>query len=115
MTVPAVLVEPSQSLATALDRAQDQTLYDWIIDELVDTLDIEKTLTRTLQRMVKAAPADDVRQALTWHLGTTRDRVDLLRAVVSDLDRVAVPAQYDTEHRASHGAHRPQEIDHESR
>ena len=92
MTIPAVLVEPSQSHGTAQDRAQDQTLYDWVAEELVDALDIEKQLTRALRRMARATRAADVRQALAWHLGTTRDRVDLLRRVLSDLDRVAADA-----------------------
>ena len=87
MTIPAVLMELSQSYGPALERAQDETLYDWVVDELLDSLDIEKQLTKTLQRMAKAARAADVRQALAWHLGTTRDRIDLLRGVLSDLDR----------------------------
>jgi len=95
MTIPAVLVEPSQSHGTARDRVQDQTLYDWVAEELVDALDIEKQLTRALRRMARATRAADVRQALAWHLGTARDRVDLLRGVLSDLDRVAADAHGD--------------------
>ncbi len=101
MTIPAVLTTLSQSYGPALERAQGETLYDWVVDELVDSLDIEKQLTKTLQRMAKAARPADVRQAVDWHLGTTRDRIDLLRGVLSDLDRAAADAQHDAEHRRS--------------
>ena len=100
MTIPGVLIEPSQSYGPTLERAQDETLYEWVVDELLDSLDIEKQLTKTLQRMAKAARAADIRQALARHLGTTRDRIDLLRGVLSDRDRAAADAQHDTDRRS---------------
>jgi len=66
--------------------ADAKTLHDAFIDELRDTYDAEKQLTKALPRMVKAASAPELRAAFEAHLEETRGQVQRLEAVFASLD-----------------------------
>jgi ferritin-like metal-binding protein YciE len=62
------------------------TLHDAFIDELRDTYDAEKQLTKALPKMARAASSDALRQALESHLEETREQVTRLERVFGTLD-----------------------------
>ncbi|MGE0363973.1 MAG: ferritin-like domain-containing protein [Vicinamibacterales bacterium] len=66
--------------------ADTSTLHDAFIDELRDTYDAEKQLTKALPRLVRAASSDGLRQALESHLEETRQQVARLERVYAALD-----------------------------
>ena len=65
------------------------TLHDAFIDELRDTYDAEKQMTKALPKMIKAAAAPDLRKAFEMHLEETRGQVERLEEVFSNLDEKA--------------------------
>ncbi len=61
--------------------AQSGTLYDAFIDELKDSYDAEKQLTKALPKLAKAATSPQLRAAFESHLTETRSHVDRLEQV----------------------------------
>ena len=66
--------------------AQAGTLHDAFIDELRDTYDAEKQLTKALPKLAKAASSPDLRAAFESHLEETRGQVARLEEVFESLD-----------------------------
>jgi ferritin-like metal-binding protein YciE len=66
--------------------AEAGTLHDAFIDELRDTYDAEKQLTKALPKMVKAANSRDLQAAFASHLEETLAHVTRLEAVFATLD-----------------------------
>jgi ferritin-like metal-binding protein YciE len=62
------------------------TLHDAFIDELRDTYDAEKQLTKALPKLAKAASSADLQAAFEAHLEETRGHVDRLERVFESLD-----------------------------
>ena len=61
------------------------TLHDAFIDELRDTFDAEKQLTKALPKMAKAASSPDLRAAFEAHLEETRAQIERLNQVFEGL------------------------------
>jgi ferritin-like metal-binding protein YciE len=66
--------------------AENTTLHDAFIDELRDTYDAEKQITKALPKMVKAATSPDLRAAFESHLEETREQIERLEQVFASLD-----------------------------
>ncbi len=66
--------------------AETGTLHDAFVDELRDTYDAEKQLTKALPKLAKAATAPELRAAFESHLEETRGHVDRLEQVFASLD-----------------------------
>jgi ferritin-like metal-binding protein YciE len=66
--------------------AEAGTLHDAFLDELRDTYDAEKQLTKTLPKLAKAAASQDLRTAFETHLEETRGHVERLEQVFELLD-----------------------------
>ena len=66
--------------------AEVGTLHDAFLDELRDTYDAEKQLTKALPKMVKAAHSPILREAFESHLEETRQQVGRLEQVFESLD-----------------------------
>ena len=62
------------------------TLHDAFIDELRDTYDAEKQLTKALPKLAKAAASSNLRAAFESHVEETRGHVDRLERVFESLD-----------------------------
>src|SRR4029079_15940016 len=62
------------------------TLHDAFIDELRDTYDAEKQLTKALPKLAKAASSPELREAFESHLEETQGQIDRLERVFSGLD-----------------------------
>jgi len=62
------------------------TLHDAFIDELRDSYDAEKQLTKALAKLAKAASNPKLRQAFESHLEETRGHVERLERVFESLD-----------------------------
>jgi ferritin-like metal-binding protein YciE len=62
------------------------TLRDAFIDELRDTYDAEKQLTKALPKMAKAASSPDLRAAFEAHLEETRRQIERLTDVFGRLE-----------------------------
>lgn len=62
------------------------TLHDAFIDELRDTYDAEKQLTKALPKMARAATSPDLRAAFESHLEETRGQIARLEEVFASLD-----------------------------
>src|SRR5688572_30598149 len=69
--------------------ADTGTLHDAFIDELRDTYDAEKQLTKALPRMAKAASSPALRAAFEAHLEETRGQIERLDQVFESLDEKA--------------------------
>src|SRR5439155_4676567 len=69
--------------------AEAGTLHDSFLDELRDTYDAEKQLTKALPKMAKAATSPDLRAAFEQHLEQTRGHVERLEQVFDSLDEQA--------------------------
>jgi len=65
---------------------EEGTLHDAFIDELRDTYDAEKQLTKALPKMAKAASSADLRHAFESHLEETRGQISRLEQVFATLD-----------------------------
>ena len=61
--------------------AQAGTLHDAFIDELRDTYDAEKQLTKALQKLAKAASNPQLRTAFESHLRETQGHIERLEQV----------------------------------
>jgi ferritin-like metal-binding protein YciE len=62
------------------------TLHDAFIDELRDTYDAEKQLTKALPKMAKAASSSLLREAFESHLEETRGQIERLEQVFEILE-----------------------------
>jgi len=62
------------------------TLHDAFIDELRDTYDAEKQLTKALPKMAKAASSPLLREAFESHLEETRGQIERLEQVFEILE-----------------------------
>jgi ferritin-like metal-binding protein YciE len=65
---------------------EGMTLHEAFVDELRDTYDAEKQLTRALPKMAKAASNPKLRQAFEAHLEETQGHIDRLEQVFESLD-----------------------------
>jgi ferritin-like metal-binding protein YciE len=65
------------------------TLHDAFVDELRDTYDAEKQLTKALPKMAKAAASAEVRAAFESHLEETRGQIERLEEVFAVLEEKA--------------------------
>ena len=65
--------------------AEMGTLHDAFLDELRDTYDAEKQITKALPKMIKAATAPDLRASFELHLEETRGQVARLEEVFANL------------------------------
>jgi ferritin-like metal-binding protein YciE len=66
--------------------AEAGTLHDAFVDELRDTYDAEKQITKALPKMAKAASSPGLRTAFEAHLEETREQVQRLEEVFASLD-----------------------------
>jgi ferritin-like metal-binding protein YciE len=68
------------------DMADTNTLHDAFIDELRDTYDAEKQLTKALPKLAKASTNPKLRQAFGNHLKETQAQIARLEQVFKTLD-----------------------------
>ena len=66
--------------------AETGTLHDAFIDELRDTYDAEKQLTKALPKLAKAAANPKLRAAFETHLQETQGQIGRLEQVFASLD-----------------------------
>src|SRR5215204_5280242 len=66
--------------------AEAGTLHDAFIDELRDTYDAEKQLTKALPKLAKAATSATLRDAFESHLEETQGQIERLEQVFESLD-----------------------------
>jgi len=66
--------------------AEAETLHDAFLDELRDSYDAEKQLTKALPKLAKAASNPQLRQAFEAHLKETEGHVQRLERVFESLD-----------------------------
>jgi ferritin-like metal-binding protein YciE len=69
--------------------AEAGTLHDAFIDELHDTYDAEKQLTKALAKMAKASSNPKLRQAFESHLEETQAQIERLEQVFASLGEKA--------------------------
>jgi len=69
--------------------AEAGTLHDAFIDELRDTYDAEKQLTKALPKLAKASSSPKLRQAFESHLEETQGQIERLEQVFESLDEKA--------------------------
>src|SRR5688572_15368851 len=66
--------------------AEAKTLHDAFIDELRDTYDAERQLTKALPKLAKAATNPELREAFEAHLAETQGQIERLEQVFESLD-----------------------------
>jgi ferritin-like metal-binding protein YciE len=66
--------------------AEAGTLHDAFIDELRDTYDAERQLTKALAKLAKAATSPDLSEAFSSHLEETQGQIERLEEVFASLD-----------------------------
>ena len=66
--------------------AEAGTLHDAFLDELRDSYDAEKQLTKALAKLAKAASSPKLRQAFESHLKETEGHIERLEQVFESLD-----------------------------
>ena len=69
--------------------AEAGTLHDAFIDELRDTYDAEKQLTKALSKLAKASSDSTLRDAFETHLEETQGQIERLERVFESLDEKA--------------------------
>jgi ferritin-like metal-binding protein YciE len=69
--------------------AETGTLHDAFIDELRDTYDGEKQLTKALTKLAKASSSPQLRQAFESHLEETQGQIERLEQVFESVDEKA--------------------------
>ena len=72
--------------------AEAGTLHDAFIDELRDTYDAEKQLTKALAKLAKASSNPKLRQAFETHLQETQGQIARLEQVFETLN-VSIESQ----------------------
>jgi ferritin-like metal-binding protein YciE len=65
---------------------QAGSFHDAFLDELRDTYDAEKQLTKALRKMAGAASSPDLRSAFETHLQETQGQIERLEQVFASLD-----------------------------
>jgi ferritin-like metal-binding protein YciE len=84
--------DPMQLITDSFEEtpmAETPTLHDAFLDELRDTYDAEKQLTKALPKLAKAATSPDLRAAFESHLEETREHVERLERVFESIDEKA--------------------------
>ena len=66
--------------------AKTKTLHDAFIDELRDTYDAEKQLTKALSKLARASSSPKLRDAFATHLEETQGQIERLERVFGSLD-----------------------------
>ncbi len=66
--------------------AEAGTLHDAFVDELRDTYDAERQLTKALTKLAKAATNPRLREAFETHLEETQGQIERLERVFASLD-----------------------------
>ena len=66
--------------------AASSTLHDAFVDELRDTYDAERQLTKALAKLTKAATSPGLREAFETHLEETKGQIERLEEVFQCLD-----------------------------
>jgi ferritin-like metal-binding protein YciE len=66
--------------------ADTGTLHDAFIDELRDTYDAERQLTKALPKLAKAATSPQLREAFETHLEETQGQIERLEQIFETLD-----------------------------
>jgi ferritin-like metal-binding protein YciE len=66
--------------------AEAGTLHDAFIDELRDSYDAERQLTKALAKLAKAATSPQLRQAFETHLKETQGQIERLEQVFESLE-----------------------------
>jgi ferritin-like metal-binding protein YciE len=66
--------------------AETGTLHDAFVDELRDTYDAERQLTKALAKMAKAATAPELQEAFQSHLEETQTQIQRLEQVFEALE-----------------------------
>src|SRR5262245_21089557 len=66
--------------------AEAATLHEAFVEELRDTYDAEKQLTKALPKLAKAASSPQLRAAFETHLEETRGHVERLEQVFESID-----------------------------
>ena len=69
--------------------AEAGTLHDAFIDELRDTYDAERQLTKALTKLAKAARSPQLREAFESHLEETQGQIERLEQVFENLEERA--------------------------
>ena len=69
--------------------AEMGTLHEAFVEELRDTYDAEKQLTKALPKMAKAASSPELREAIESHLEETRQQVERLEQVFESIEEKA--------------------------
>jgi len=69
--------------------AETGTLHDAFIDELRDTYDAERQLTKALAKLAKAAGSPELRDAFETHLQETQGQIERLEQVFESLEEKA--------------------------
>ena len=88
--------------------ADTGTLHDAFIDELRDTYDAERQLTKALPKLAKAASSPELRDAFESHLEETRGQIERLETVF-EMPRREGARQALRRHRRHH---RGRQVDH---
>lgn len=81
------VLAPSETMTKG--ESTMSTLHDAFIDELRDTYDAEKQLTKALPKLAKAASNPQLREAFETHLEETQGHVERLEQVFTSLDEKA--------------------------
>src|SRR6187397_1316148 len=68
------------------NMAETGSLHDAFVDELRDTYDAERQLTKALAKLAKAASSPDLKDAFSSHLEETRGQIERLEQVFASLD-----------------------------
>ncbi len=63
-----------------------RTVQDMFIDSLRDAYDAEKQLAKALPKMAKAASSDELKQAFTGHLETTKQQIERLERIFESME-----------------------------
>jgi ferritin-like metal-binding protein YciE len=69
--------------------ADTGTLHDAFIDELRDTYDAERQLTKALPKLARAASSPELREAFETHLEETQAQIERLERVFESLEEKA--------------------------
>ncbi len=69
--------------------AEAGTLHDAFIDELRDTHDGERQLTKALAKLAKSATAPELKEVFQSHVGETEAQIQRLEHVFETLDEKA--------------------------
>ena len=68
------------------NMAETGSLHDAFVDELRDTYDAERQLTKALAKLAKAASSPDLKDAFSSHLEETQGQIGRLEQVFASLD-----------------------------